>query len=523
MTTLEQVRRWSASGVRDVAASVGGRAVTLGGVAQRLPDEVAGWRGEAADAARSGLDGVRAGVRAEAAEVAAVAEALQAAAGRLDQLVVALRQLEESLRTTGFELTDDGRVVDLQACLPAVDAAWSPAERLGLRTTAEGDVQALLATADDVDHSLARALAGIGAGEVTSSSAVCRPGVATATSVAASAASRDEDLRTRAHQVVGVVSSHTHKRGRGPVSEESRQRYAEDEAFATAADEYSDHGDAGMLARSVLLATGDHELAQWVYTHPYEWAHEAEPFESQDGAPYVMDVPVQHSTLTLWARAATAVSQGYLDGQRPRVVRTPRPDPRAVEVARNRAAHDMFGKVTNRVHVEYGATAQRIARGHSYDKHVLGLDKKGAKVHTPDMPEITSHAELEERIFRTMYTQPRVELAGQRAYHLDRTDQHIVITNERASDGGTSFRVTQEAHEQRMLAQDAAQRAREGLDPTPPPRTAPGDLQQEYVDRNPLPEKPPTTWRTEMTTTLTTLRDGTQPTWTWPWSSEERR
>lgn len=74
-----------------------------------------------------------------------------------------------------------------------------------------------------------------------------------------------------------------------------------------------------------------------------------------------------------------------------------------------------------------------------------------------------------------------------------------------------------------MLAQDAAQRAREGLDPTPPPRTAPGDLQQEYVDRNPLPEKPPTTWRTEMTTTLTTLRDGTQPTWTWPWSSEERR
>ena len=61
-------------------------------------------------------------------------------------------------------------------------------------------------------------------------------------------------------------------------------------------------------------------------------------------------------------RTATAVSQGYLDGQRPRVVRTPRPDPRAVEVARNRAAHDMFGTVTNRVHVEYGATAQRIGR-----------------------------------------------------------------------------------------------------------------------------------------------------------------
>lgn len=115
---------------------------------------------------------------------------------------------------------------------------------------------------------------------------------------------------------------------------------------------------------------------------------------------------------------------------------------------------------------------------------------------------------------------------GRRHTLLTTADQEacrIVITNERAADGGTSFRVTKEGQEERMLSDDAEQRARERLRPTPPPRTAPADVHQALVDAHPLPEKPPTTWSTEMTTTLTTLRDGTQPTWTWPWSSEERR
>lgn len=521
MTTLEQVRRWSAGGVRDVAAAMEVRAATLESAAGRLPQQVAGWRGDSADAALATVAAARLGVRAEAAEVAAVGEALRACAARLDQVDLGLRQLEESLRGEGFELTADGGVTDLQQCLPGVEAAWSPAERLELRAAAERDVRALVTTADDVDQSLARALAGVGAGQVTASSAVCRPGVATAASVAASAASRDEDLRARAHQVVGHVASHTFKWGQGPVSEDSRRRYADDEGFATAVDDYGEHGDAGMLARNVLLATGDRELAQWVYTHPYDWAHEAAPFESPDGAPYVMDIPVQHSPATQWARLGTAISQSYLDAQRIPAARGPRPDRVADTVARNRAVDDLAAKVTNRMHVDYGGKARQIAQGHSYDKHVLG-DYKGKTYH-PDMPEITSREQLEERIFETMYTQPRVELAGGRAYHLDRSDQHIVITNERAADGGTSFRVTKEGQEERMLSDDAEQRARERLRPTPPPRTAPADLHQALVDANPLPEKPLTTWSTEMTTTLTTLRDGTQPTWTWPWSSEERR
>ncbi|AKT52156.1 hypothetical protein [Arsenicicoccus sp. oral taxon 190] len=490
MTTVEQVRRWSAAGVRDAGAQLSARAATLEGTAARLPLPDSRWRGDAADAAHVGLEQVRTDALAQAADVAAVAEAVVAAAGRLDQLAAGLRQLEESLRADGFELTDDGRVLDLRPCLPAGEAVWSGAERVELRTAAEGDVRALLATTDDVDQSLAHALAGIGAGTVTATQAVCRPGVLSASSVTASPASREADVRARAHQVVGHVAAHTHKWGQGPVIESARRRYVEDEAFATVVDDYGDHGDAGMLARNVLLATDDQELAQWVYTHPYDWAHEAAPFESPDGAPYVMDIPVEHSTLTEWARMATTVSNGYLDAHRPRIAREPRPDPNAQELARNRAAHDAFGKVTNRAYAEIGRKAEQIVTGHAYDKHVLGLNKKGQKVFEPDLPEMTSRAQLVDRTFEVLYDQPRIELAAGRAYHLDPVDQHIVIVNERAADGGTSFRITKEGYEKELLTKDAAQRATEGLPPTPPPQTAVADLHRVYLERNPiLPER----------------------------------
>ncbi|WP_409485435.1 hypothetical protein [Arsenicicoccus dermatophilus] len=481
MASLETLRRWSPDGVRQVAAGVAARGEQLTGLRDRLGSQVAGWHGGASAAATEALVSARAAIGERVDELLAAEVALDAAAARLDQVAADLRRIETDVASAGFAFVGDGEVVDLRTGAEAATDAWSPAERETTRQRFSADLTTLIALAEDVDHRLAVTLQGVGDGTVR---AQCVPGLApsvTPDRLLGGSQAHDEDLRVRARQVVGTVAEHVRKWGVGPMTKGARQRYQTDDAFADAVDDYGTHNDAGMLARDVLLATQDDELARWVFEHPYEWAHEAAPMESLDGTPYVMDIPVQHSPATTWARLATAVSYGYLDGARPTGLgagSTVMKD----ALAAKRAAHDMFSSLERQAAREEGRLWRSIAEGHSYDKHVLGRDTRKNRWVIPDMPEIRSSDELLRRVEDTRHTQPTVHLAEDRSITVEPADDHLVITNPRDSDGGTTFRVTKEHYLEKLAKEDVTKRG-----PADGPRTAtPALADQEafYLARN---------------------------------------
>lgn len=161
------VRKWDAQAVDTSATNLQGRKNLLIGLqdelddAKRLPD----WHGAAADGARSSLGTTRNDAEILVAELAAVERALQNAADDVVTLRSRVSNSDSLANTYQFSITADGVIVDNKPADPPPNSRFEAEERAEahryretIRRQLEQEILAVLATANNIDTTLARVM-----------------------------------------------------------------------------------------------------------------------------------------------------------------------------------------------------------------------------------------------------------------------------------------------------------------------------------------------------------------------------
>ena len=155
MATLAEVKRWNGAAIDQIAAAMRQRQETL----IRSGDEftrvlpVSGWTGQAAEKAAAHHKTLTIWLDQAAGGVASVSKALTQAADAIPAVQRAIGDAEHLADKYGFQVTDDGQVVDLYVGRIG-PPELNPADRRAVQQQVVADLTQAMRTATDIDTDL---------------------------------------------------------------------------------------------------------------------------------------------------------------------------------------------------------------------------------------------------------------------------------------------------------------------------------------------------------------------------------
>lgn len=167
MVSWNDVRQWSAAGMRAIGDDLTGQLKKLQGTEAELLDAAtpSEWEGEGAEAAKRSLDGIEQGVQNRVAEFAALRTAVDDAAERIKQLRDAMREIEDTAAGNDFAITD-GRVVPRPGADFAEPGRGTPELNTEVIAALEERIEQILRAALDVDADLCTVMLSITEGNI---------------------------------------------------------------------------------------------------------------------------------------------------------------------------------------------------------------------------------------------------------------------------------------------------------------------------------------------------------------------